>query len=81
MGMGEMIRAGERFTPDHCLVDRAGKHTHLSEVHPRHFERGVFNSWVDYYDCLGSPHPPGEALEVVLPGRTAKLASPWSPIG
>ena len=38
--LGEMIRAGERFTPGHCLVDPAGEHTHLAEVHPRHFERG-----------------------------------------
>lgn len=80
-GMGEMIRAGERFTPDSCLVDLAGKHTHLSEVHPRHFESGAFAAWVDYYACLGPPHPAAEALEVVLPGRTALLASPRPSIG
>ena len=80
-GIGEMIRAGERFTPDDCLVDPTGGHTHLSEVHPRHFERGVFAVWTDYYDCLGPPHPNAEALEVVLPGRKPLLASPWSPIG
>lgn len=79
-GIGEMICAGERFTPDHCLVDPVGIHTHLSAVHPRHFERGVFAAWVDYYDCLAA-HPTAEALEVVLPGRKALLTSPWSPIG
>lgn len=80
-GIGEKIRAGMRFTPEHRLVDPAGKHTHFSDVHPRHFERGVFASWVDYYDCLGPPHPDPKAFEVVLPGRKAMLTTPWSPIG
>jgi hypothetical protein len=63
------------------LIDLAGRYIRLSRVHPRHFEGGVFAPWVDYYDCLGPPHPVPEALEVVLPGRKALLASPRSPIG
>lgn len=80
-GIGEMIRGGERFGPEDCLVDPAGGHIHLSEVHSCHFERGVFARWVDYYGALGPLPPPAEALEVVLPGRKAFLASSWSPIG
>lgn len=80
-GIGEMIRAGTHFSPEHCLVDPAGNHTHFSEVNARHFERGVFASWLDYYDCLRPPHPEPAALEVVLPGGKAMLASAWSPIG
>lgn len=80
-GIGEMIRDGRHFVPGDRLIDPAGRYIRLSKVHPRHFEQGVFAAWVDYYDCLGPPHPEPEALEVVLPGRKALLASPRSPIG
>jgi hypothetical protein len=76
-----MIRAGTYFSPGYCLVDSAERHSYLSAVDPHHFERGVFAAWVDYYDCLGPPYPEAEALEVVLPGRKAMLASPRSSVG
>jgi Domain of unknown function (DUF4262) len=80
-GIGEMIRDGAYFAPGDPLLDHPGRCIRLSPVHPRHFERDVFAAWVDYYDCLGAPQPEHEALEVVLPGRKALLASPRSPIG
>lgn len=79
--VGEMIREGHIFTPGDCLFDPHEKHTHFSEVHPNHFDRGVFATWNDYYECLGPPYPAAIALEVVLPGRKAMLASPTSPFG
>ncbi|MGH2554742.1 MAG: DUF4262 domain-containing protein [Actinomycetota bacterium] len=80
-GIGEMIRDGKHFMPGDRLIDAAGGYIHLSRVHPHHFERGVFAAWVDYYGCLGPPHPEPEALEVVLPGRKALLDSSRSSIG
>lgn len=67
--LGDMIRDGTRFD--------AG---HLTRVHPAHFVRGVFASWVDYYGALGR-RPAAKALEVVPPGRTPKLDRASSPIG
>jgi hypothetical protein len=79
--IGEMIRDGRYFVPGDRVTDDAGRYIRLSKVHPRHFEQGLFAAWVDYYDCLGPPHPEPEALEVVLPGRKALLASARSSIG
>jgi hypothetical protein len=79
--IGETIRAGAHFTHGQCFVDDQERHAaRLSEVHPAHFDRGVFAVWQDYYECLGS-FPPARVLEVVLPGRKPMLARPWSPIG
>lgn len=80
-GIGEMIRDGTCFSPGDRLVDSAERYSYLSAVDPHHFDRGVFAVWVDYYDCLGPPYPEAEALEVVLPGRKAMLASSRSSIG
>lgn len=80
-GVGEMIREGERFTPEDCLLDPSERHIHFSKVHPNHFRRGVFAVWKDYYKSLGPPLPPAKALEVVPPGRKSMLRRPTSPIG
>jgi hypothetical protein len=47
-GIGEMIRDGRHFMPGHCPFNSAGRYIHLSNVHPHHFQRGVFAAWVDY---------------------------------
>jgi hypothetical protein len=79
--LGRMVRKGDLLSPQDCFVDSLGRHTHLSKVHPAHFDRGVFAAWRDYYGCLGPPHPTAVALEVVLPGRKEMLDRPRSTLG
>lgn len=79
--LGGMIRTGTRFELGHLIIDGDGNHIHLSRVHPAHWVRGVFASWVDYYGALGGKRPEPKALEVVPPGRTPKLDRASSPIG
>jgi len=78
--LGEMIRFGRSFAPDDCQYVPSTGQVHFSDVHPAHYDRGVLATWVDYYECLGSK-PAAVALEVVLPGREAKLATRESSIG
>jgi len=79
--LGDMVRDGDKLGPGVGLVDTNRKHTHFSVVHPTHFQRGVFAAWTDYYGCLGPPYPAAAALEVVLPNRRPRFASPKSRFG
>jgi hypothetical protein len=78
--LGEMIRAGRSFSPDGYQYVPSTGQVHFSQVHPAHYDLGVLAAWVDYYGCLGM-QPTAAALEVLLPGREAKLSTPDSSIG
>jgi hypothetical protein len=66
-GMADHIRrgcpltAGQRFAmPDETWAE-------LVAVHFAQFDHGVFNSWTDYYRCIGPPYPQAHALQVWMP--------------
>jgi hypothetical protein len=51
--LGERVLRGERFTIGEIVpLGRSGSVT-LSEVDRVHLERGLMDSWIDYYDALG----------------------------
>lgn len=78
--LGEMIREGQSFTPDDSVFVPSSGQVRFSEVHAAHYDQGLLAAWVDYYECLGTQLP-ATALEVLLPGREAQLATPSSSIG
>ena len=78
--LGEMIRSGRSFgVGGNHFVPSIGQLC-FSEVHPAHYDRGVLATWIDYYDCLGM-RPSATAIEVLLPGREAQLATSSSSFG
>jgi hypothetical protein len=80
-GLGQLISEGKRLSPENAVWRFDGSHVHFSEVHPNHFERGVFAVWDDYYESLGGPLPKREVLEVVPAGDEPLLSGPTSIIG
>lgn len=78
--LGDRIRWGTRFEPGDAALDVAGEDVYLGYVHPIHFDRGVFASWVDLYEAMGRM-PEAAALEVVLPAHMPMLNEPDAPIG
>ncbi|MPZ68671.1 MAG: DUF4262 domain-containing protein [Actinobacteria bacterium] len=78
--LGDMVRWGTRLEAGDAKRLPSGEYAYLSPVHPVHFDRGVFATWVDLYEAMGKD-PERAALEVILPGQDRLLLEPNSPIG
>ncbi len=66
MELGEPLGPGD-------VVQVGTRRYRLAPVDLRHFTRGVFAVWVDYYRALGEPRPTPSALEVIPEGQAERV--------